>query len=124
MIEFRGVTKIYGEGTAAVRALTELTFALPSGEFWAVMGPSGSGKSTILHLAAGLTSPTSGKVLVEGTDVASLDRYEAAELRRRKVGYVLQNFNLIPFLTAASAFSASVPVTLTGSGRPQCPVIG
>lgn len=120
MIEFRSVTKVYGEGAASVRALADLTFTLPSGEFWTIMGPSGSGKSTVLHLVAGLTAPTSGEVLVDGTDVAALDNHGAAELRRRKVGYVLQTFNLIPFLTAEE--NVAMPLVLDGSARSEIDV--
>lgn len=120
MIEFRSVTKVYGEGAASVRALADLTFTLPAGEFWAIMGPSGSGKSTVLHLVAGLTAPTSGEVLVDGTDVAALDNRGAAELRRRKVGYVLQTFNLIPFLTAEE--NVAMPLVLDGSARSEVDV--
>ncbi len=117
MIEFRNVTKVYGEGAAAVHALRDLTFTLPAGEFWAIMGPSGSGKSTVLHLAAGLAAPTSGNVLVDGTDVAALDNQGAAELRRRTVGYVLQTFNLIPFLTAEE--NIAMPLVLDGIPRAE-----
>jgi putative ABC transport system ATP-binding protein len=120
VIEFRSVTKVYGEGAASVRALADLTFTLPAGEFWAIMGPSGSGKSTVLHLVAGLTAPTSGEVLVDGTDVAALDNRGAAELRRRKVGYVLQTFNLIPFLTAEE--NVAMPLVLDGSARSEVDV--
>ncbi|MCC6766497.1 MAG: ABC transporter ATP-binding protein [Deltaproteobacteria bacterium] len=100
MIEFRKVTKIFGSGDTAVRAVDDLSFIIERGDFWSLMGPSGSGKSTVLHLIAGLTTPTSGAVLVEGRDVARMTSKEAAELRRRRVGYVLQTFNLLPFLTA------------------------
>jgi ABC-type lipoprotein export system ATPase subunit len=85
---------------------------LPKGAFWALMGPSGSGKSTILHLIAGLTPPTSGEVLVEGANVARMTPAEAAALRRRRVGYVLQTFNLLPFLTAAE--NVGMPLVLDG----------
>ena len=100
MIEYRHVTKIFGTGDTAVKAVNDLSFTIERGDFWSLMGPSGSGKSTVLHLIAGLTPPTSGAVLVEGHDVATMSSKEAAELRRRRVGYVLQTFNLLPFLTA------------------------
>ena len=100
MIEYRHVTKVFGSGDTAVKAVNDLSFTLARGEFWSLMGPSGSGKSTVLHLIAGLTPPTSGAVLVEGRDVAKMSSKEAAELHRRRVGYVLQTFNLLPFLTA------------------------
>jgi putative ABC transport system ATP-binding protein len=100
VIEFRHVTKVFGSGATMVRAVNDLSFTLPRGAFWSLMGPSGSGKSSVLHLIAGLTPPTRGEVLVEGADVAKMSSSEAAALRRRKVGYVLQTFNLMPFLTA------------------------
>jgi putative ABC transport system ATP-binding protein len=100
MIEYQNVTKVFGSGDTAVTAVDDLSFTIERGDFWSLMGPSGSGKSTVLHLIAGLTPPTSGAVLVEGRDVARMTSKEAAELRRRRVGYVLQSFNLLPFLTA------------------------
>jgi putative ABC transport system ATP-binding protein len=112
VIEFRQVTKVFGSDETTVRAVNELSFVLPTGAFWALMGPSGSGKSTILHLIAGLTPPTSGSVLVEGADVAKMSSAEAAALRRRRVGYVLQTFNLLPFLTAEE--NVGMPLVLDG----------
>jgi putative ABC transport system ATP-binding protein len=112
VIEFRGVTKVFGSGDTAVRAVNDLSLMLPKGAFWALMGPSGSGKSTVLHLIAGLTPPTSGEVLVEGANVARMTPAEAAALRRRRVGYVLQTFNLLPFLTAAE--NVGMPLVLDG----------
>ena len=112
MIEFRNVTKVFGKDETAVRAVDDLSFVLPVGAFWALMGPSGSGKSSILHLIAGLTPPTSGAVLVEGVDVAKMTSAEAAALRRRRVGYVLQTFNLLPFLTAEE--NVGMPLVLDG----------
>jgi putative ABC transport system ATP-binding protein len=100
VIEYRQVTKVFGTGPTAVRAINDLSFVIERGDFWSLMGPSGSGKSTVLHLIAGLTSPSGGEVLVEGLNVARMNSKEAAELRRRRVGYVLQTFNLLPFLTA------------------------
>ena len=112
MIQFRNVTKVFGSGEAAVRAVNDLSFTCPQGAFWAIMGPSGSGKSTILHLIAGLTPPTSGQVMVGGDDVARMTPTEAAMLRRRRVGYVLQTFNLMPFLTAGE--NVGMPLVLDG----------
>jgi putative ABC transport system ATP-binding protein len=112
MIEFRRVTKTFGSDETTVRAVDELSFTCPQGAFWSIMGPSGSGKSTILHLIAGLTKPESGTVLVEGVDVAAMTGAEAAALRRRRIGYVLQAFNLLPFLTVAQ--NVGMPLVLDG----------
>ncbi len=112
MIQFRDVTKIYGRDEATVRAVNGLSFTVPQGAFWAIMGPSGSGKSTVLHMIAGLTPPTSGQVLVGGDDVARMTSAEAAALRRRRVGYVLQTFNLMPFLSAEE--NVGMPLVLDG----------
>ena len=112
MIEFRNVTKIFGAGETTVRAVNDLSFACPRGAFWAIMGPSGSGKSTVLHLIAGLTPPTGGSVLVDGANVAKMTSAEAAALRRRRVGYVLQTFNLLPFLTTEE--NVGMPLVLDG----------
>jgi putative ABC transport system ATP-binding protein len=112
VIEFRDVSKIFGSGETRVAAVNKLSFTIPRGAFWALMGPSGSGKSTILHLIAGLTPPTSGSVLVEGADVAKMNSAQAAALRRRRIGYVLQSFNLLPFLTAEE--NVGMPLVLDG----------
>ncbi len=115
MIEFRGVTKVFGTGATTVRAVDNLSFVCPQGSFWSVMGPSGAGKSTVLHLVAGLTAPTSGRVFVDGQDVSALPDAEMATLRRRRIGYVLQSFNLMPFLTAAD--NVAMPLVLDGVRR-------
>jgi putative ABC transport system ATP-binding protein len=112
VIEFRDVTKVFGHDETSVCAVDKLSFTCPGGAFWAIMGPSGSGKSTILHLIAGLTTPTRGSVLVEGVDVAQMTSSESAALRRRRIGYVLQSFNLLPFLTAAE--NVGMPLVLDG----------
>jgi putative ABC transport system ATP-binding protein len=112
VIEFRRVTKVFGSGETEVRAVNDLSFTCPRNAFWAIMGPSGSGKSSVLHLIAGLTPPTSGNVFVEGIDVAAMNPTQAAALRRRRIGYVLQSFNLMPFLTAAE--NVAMPLVLDG----------
>jgi putative ABC transport system ATP-binding protein len=112
VIEFLGVTKIFGSGETRVAAVHDLSLTIPRGAFWALMGPSGSGKSTILHLIAGLTPPTTGSVVVEGADVAHMNSAQAAALRRRRIGYVLQSFNLLPFLTAEE--NVGMPLVLDG----------
>lgn len=94
-----GVTKIYGSGESQMKALNGIDLSVEKGEFVAVVGASGSGKSTLLHILGGVDRPTEGKVTVEGTDISSMNRTQAAIFRRRKVGLVYQFYNLIPTLT-------------------------
>ncbi|MBE1534654.1 ABC transporter ATP-binding protein [Actinomadura algeriensis] len=101
VLSLRGVSRDHGTGAALVHALTEVDLDVAEGEFVAVMGPSGSGKTTLLTLAGGLDAPTAGEVLVEGADIARLKASGRSALRRRGIGYVFQNLNLIPSLTAA-----------------------
>lgn len=112
IIETQSLTKIYGKGDTAVTALKELNLEIANGEFVAVMGPSGCGKSTLMHLVGGLDRPTSGKVLIDGTDLASLRDEALTELRRRRIGFVFQFYNLIPVLTASE--NAALPLILDG----------
>lgn len=112
MIELDKVTKVFGSGDTAVRAVNNLSFSCPRGAFWAIMGPSGCGKSTILHLLAALTPPTSGRIVVDGADVARMNSAQAAALRRRSIGYVMQSFNLLPYLTVAQ--NVALPLMLDG----------
>src|SRR3954469_20102146 len=104
------VTKFYGEGEASVRALCTLSLDVAKGEFLAVMGPSGSGKSTLMHLLAGLDRPSEGNVYIEGDNVTSMKDKELTQLRRNRVGFIFQAFNLIPQLTAAE--NIVLPLTL------------
>jgi putative ABC transport system ATP-binding protein len=116
MIELRQVSKSYGQGDAGVHALREVGLAAAAGEMVAVMGPSGSGKSTLLTIAGTLEEPTTGDVLIAGQPVRAMSRAARAQLRRRTVGYVFQDFNLLPGLTAAE--NVSLPLELDGtSGR-------
>ncbi|SDC37744.1 ABC transporter ATP-binding protein [Nocardioides lianchengensis] len=110
------VSRVHGEGASAVEALKSVTFTAAAGELVAVMGPSGSGKSTLLTLAGGLDSPTSGTVTVEGADLGSLGLKDRARMRRTAIGYVFQDFNLIPALTAAE--NVALPLELDGQ-RPR-----
>jgi putative ABC transport system ATP-binding protein len=112
VLELRAVTRVHGAGAAEVHALRAVSLQVAVGELVAVMGPSGSGKSTLLTLAGGLDSPTSGAVLVEGTELGSLSRGALAGLRRRSIGYVFQDFNLVPALTAAE--NVALPRELDG----------
>src|SRR3954470_3820243 len=104
------VTKTYGEGEAAVRALCTVSMDVGQGEFVAVMGPSGSGKSTLMHLLAGLDKPTEGNVYIEGENVTTMKDKELTMLRRQRVGFIFQAFNLIPQLTAEE--NIVLPLTL------------
>jgi putative ABC transport system ATP-binding protein len=94
------VTKVYGVGQAEVRALDGVTRAFPRGRFTAIMGPSGSGKSTLMHCMAGLDRVTSGRVWIGGTEITTLAERHVTEIRRDRVGFVFQAFNLVPTLTA------------------------
>jgi putative ABC transport system ATP-binding protein len=105
--------KVYGEGDAAVEALGGVTLDLAAGEFTAIMGPSGSGKSTLLHCLAGLDTPTSGQVIVGDVDLTQLNDKRLTELRRDKVGFVFQAFNLVPTLTARE--NITLPLDIAGS---------
>jgi putative ABC transport system ATP-binding protein len=99
-VRLESVSKVYGRGGAAVTALNDVSLALASGSFTAMMGPSGSGKSTFLQCAAGLDLPTAGSVFLGETDLASLSENALSRLRRETVGFVFQSFNLVPSLTA------------------------
>ncbi|HET7474907.1 MAG TPA: ABC transporter ATP-binding protein [Dermatophilaceae bacterium] len=112
VLQLEAVTRVHGAGEAAVRALDGVDLQVAAGELVAVMGPSGSGKSTLLNLAGGLDRPTAGSVRIEGTDVGALRPDALAALRRRSVGYVFQDLNLIPSLTAAE--NVALPLELDG----------
>ena len=111
-LELRNVSKVYGDGAAQVRALDEVSLTVEPGALVAVMGPSGSGKSTMLTIAGSLEEPTSGEVLVDGRALSGMSRNDRARLRRRSIGYVFQNFNLLAGLTAAE--NVSLPLELDG----------
>ncbi|TYP86878.1 ABC transporter ATP-binding protein [Blastococcus xanthinilyticus] len=108
-VALHGVTKVHDNG---VRALDDVTLEVPRGSFLAVMGPSGSGKSTLLHCAAGLDSPTAGDVLLDGTEIGRLDETRRTELRRDRIGFVFQAYNLVPALTVAD--NITLPLRLAG----------
>jgi putative ABC transport system ATP-binding protein len=114
ILELRDVHRTHGSGAAAVHALRGVTLGLRPGELMAVMGPSGSGKSTLLNLAGGLDRPTEGGVYVEGKLLGDLSRRQLAALRRRSVGYVFQDLNLLPSLTAVE--NVALPLELDGIG--------
>ena len=104
--------RVYGEGETAVHALRGISTGFPSGQLAAIMGPSGSGKSTLMHLLAGLDRPTAGSVVVDGSELANLDDKALTRLRRDRLGFVFQAFNLVPVLTAEE--NIMLPLTLAG----------
>ncbi len=112
LLELDQISKFYGEGATAVRALYEIELSVDEGHLIAVMGPSGSGKSTLLTIAGSLEEPTSGEVCVGGAPLSRLSRNDRARLRRRTIGYVFQDFNLLPGLTAAE--NVALPLELDG----------
>jgi putative ABC transport system ATP-binding protein len=112
VLELREVSKAYGDGAAEVHALRDVSLTVDEGELVAVMGPSGSGKSTLLTIAGTLEEPTKGDVLVGGAAATSMSRNDRARLRRRFIGYVFQDFNLLAGLTAAE--NVSLPLELDG----------
>jgi len=113
-LRFVNVSRLYGAGAAAVRALGPVDFAVEAGELVAIMGPSGSGKSTLLSLAGALDRPSEGEVFIAGRSLATLDAAQRAELRRRVIGYVFQELNLLPGLTALE--NVALPLELDGVG--------
>lgn len=121
VLRLESITRIHGQGPRAVTALKDINLILSPGEFVAVMGPSGSGKSTLLNLAGALDTATSGRVLVEGRDLAGLSPAQRADLRRRSIGFVFQDFNLLPSLTAVEnvAFPLELDGVPTATARTQ-----
>lgn len=111
-LELQDVSCVFGEGPRRVVALEHVSLVVEPGELVAVMGPSGSGKSTLLNVAGLLQQPTSGRVLIDGADVAQLNRARAARVRRTRVGLVFQNYNLIPTLTVGE--NVGLPLELDG----------
>jgi putative ABC transport system ATP-binding protein len=112
LLELQHISKSYGEGATAVHALDEIDLSLDEGQLVAVMGPSGSGKSTLLTIAGSLEEPTSGEVTIAGASLRAMSRNDKARLRRRTIGYVFQDFNLLPGLTAAE--NVALPLELDG----------
>lgn len=112
ILETREVTKSYGSGDGQVAALRGVSTRIEAGEFVAIMGPSGSGKSTLLTILGGVESPTSGLVLLEGVDLASLSDDNRTKLRRRRLGFIFQSFNLLPNLSAEE--NVALPLQLDG----------
>ncbi|WP_231129404.1 ABC transporter ATP-binding protein [Bifidobacterium choloepi] len=112
VIQAIGLTKDYGDGEAAVHALRDVDVAFEQGRFTAIMGPSGSGKSTLMHTLSGLDTVTAGEVIFDGRDITKLNDNELTLMRRHDVGFVFQNFNLLPMFTAEQ--NILMPLTLAG----------
>src|SRR6478609_2107052 len=112
IVDARDVHRRFGEGAAAVDALAGVTVSFERGRFSSIMGPSGSGKSTLMHILAGLDRPTSGEVFLDGTEITGLDDGDLTKLRRDKLGFVFQFFNLIPVLTAEE--NILLPLSIAG----------
>ncbi len=113
IIKANQITKVYGKGTAAVTAVDNIDLEIENGEFIAVVGASGSGKSTLLHLIGGVDTPTKGKVFIDGDDIYALSDEKRSVMRRRKIGFVFQTYNLIPVLTVEE--NINMPVLLDGN---------
>ena len=112
ILRVENLSKIYGKGEMAVKALDDVTFSVNKGEFIAIIGPSGSGKSTLLHILGGVDTPTNGRVFVENTDVYALDETNIAIFRRRQIGLIYQFYNLIPVLNVEE--NITLPLLLDG----------
>jgi len=113
VLDMHNVSRVYGQGVAEVHALDDISLSVDAGSMVAVMGPSGSGKSTLLTIAGSLEEPTSGEVVVAGQELSKLSRNARARLRRRSIGFVFQDFNLLPGLTAAE--NVALPLELDGT---------
>jgi putative ABC transport system ATP-binding protein len=112
LVSAADVARVYGEGEAEVRALDGVTVGFPESRLTAIMGPSGSGKSTLMHILAGLDRPTSGSVVLDGVEITGLDDRRLTELRRERVGFVFQSFNLLPVLDARE--NIVLPLSIAG----------
>ncbi len=112
ILKIENLTKTYGKGDTMVKALDNVSFTVPKGQFLAIVGPSGSGKSTLLHIIGGVDTPTSGRVVIEGTDISQLDETALAVFRRRQIGLIYQFYNLIPILSVKE--NITLPLLLDG----------
>ena len=115
LMKLKGITKVYGEGDLSVEALRGIDLEVGVGDYLAVMGPSGSGKSTLMHILGLLDSPSSGSYLLDGKEVASFSRRKLAHLRNQKIGFIFQNFNLLP--KASLLRNVELPLLYGGMGR-------
>jgi putative ABC transport system ATP-binding protein len=112
ILKVNNLSKVYGKGDTQIKALDDVSFTVEKGEFVAIVGPSGSGKSTLLHILGGVDTPSSGQVLVDGTDIFSLDQTQMAIFRRRQIGLIYQFYNLIPILNMEE--NITLPLLLDG----------
>ena len=112
ILDVKNLSKVYGKGDTMVKALDNVSFSVEQGEFVAIIGPSGSGKSTLLHILGGVDIPTSGNVIINNTDISTLDETALAVFRRRQIGLVYQFYNLIPILTVEE--NLTLPLLLDG----------
>ena len=117
-LEVEHLTKVYGTGANQVKALDDVSFTVEKGQFVAIVGPSGSGKSTLLYILGGLDNPTSGCVLLDGTDISRLGDEQMSRIRRQKIGFVFQFYNLIPNLSAEE--NIMLPLLLDGKKMGSC----
>ncbi len=112
ILEVKNLSKVYGKGETMVKALDNVSFTVDQGEFVAIIGPSGSGKSTLLHILGGVDTPTSGSVIINNTDISTLNETALAIFRRRQIGLIYQFYNLIPILTVEE--NITLPLLLDG----------
>jgi putative ABC transport system ATP-binding protein len=112
ILKVQNLSKVYGKGDTQIKALDDISFSVEKGEFVAIVGPSGSGKSTLLHILGGVDTPSSGQVLVDGTDICALDQTKLAIFRRRQIGLIYQFYNLIPILNVEE--NITLPLLLDG----------
>lgn len=115
MLEIKNISKTYGQGTAKVVALSDVSFCVDEGDFIAIMGPSGSGKSTLLNVIGGLDRPSSGEVVLDGERIDNLDENDFVDIRRNKIAYVFQQYHLLPSLTALE--NVMLPIAFCGLGE-------
>lgn len=117
MIEVSNITKVYNTGNVGFQALNGVSFKIKDGEFVAIMGPSGSGKSTLMHILGALDTPTSGKYILDGKDVSTFSEDELAQIRKNKIGFVFQQFNLLPRTNVLR--NVMLPLVYAGAGKEE-----
>ena len=120
ILKVHNLSKVYGKGDTQIKALDDVSFNVEKGEFVAIVGPSGSGKSTLLHILGGVDTPSSGQVLVDGTDIGTLDQTKLAIFRRRQIGLIYQFYNLIPILNVEE--NITLPLLLDGRSLDEAPL--